>query len=92
MIGDTYLDVPGLKEEMKGWKFPLHFIDFETSAVALPFYDKMRPYEQIAFQFSHHRVDMNEDGHIRLPTLVSSSTLKRDISLTLILSELLKQS
>lgn len=62
MIGDTYLDVPGLKEEMKGWKFPLHFIDFETSAVALPFYDKMRPYEQIAFQFSHHRVDMNEDG------------------------------
>lgn len=62
MIGDTYLDVPGLKEEMKGWKFPLHFIDFETSAVALPFYDKMRPYEQIAFQFSYHRVDMNEDG------------------------------
>ena len=62
MIGDTYLDVAGLKEEMKEWKFPLHFIDFETSAVALPFYDKMRPYEQIAFQFSHHRVDLNSDG------------------------------
>ena len=62
MVEDTYLDVPGLKEEMKEWKFPLHFIDFETSAVALPFYEKMRPYEQIAFQFSHHRVDMNEDG------------------------------
>ena len=29
--------------------------------MALPFYDKMRPYEQIAFQFSHHRVDLNED-------------------------------
>ena len=62
MIGDTYLDVTGLKEDMKEWKFPLHFIDFETSAVALPFYDKMRPYEQIAFQFSHHRVDLNADG------------------------------
>lgn len=62
MIGDTYLDVTALKEEMKEWKFPLHFIDFETSAVALPFYDKMRPYEQIAFQFSHHRVDLNSDG------------------------------
>ena len=62
MIGYTYLDVTALKEEMKEWKFPLHFIDFETSAVALPFYDKMRPYEQIAFQFSHHRVDLNSDG------------------------------
>ena len=62
MQGDAYLDIAGLKDEMKNWKFPLHFIDFETSAVALPFYDKMRPYEQIAFQFSHHRVDLNEDG------------------------------
>ena len=62
MDGDTYLDITGLKDEMSTWKFPLHFIDFETSAVALPFYDKMRPYEQIAFQFSHHKVDLNEDG------------------------------
>lgn len=62
MRGDAYLDIAGLKDEMKNWKFPLHFIDFETSAVALPFYEKMRPYEQIAFQFSHHRVDLNDDG------------------------------
>ena len=62
MTGDTYLDIAGLKNEMKNWEFPLHFIDFETSAVALPFYDKMRPYGQIAFQFSHHRVDKNSDG------------------------------
>ena len=62
MQGDAYLDISGLKDEMRSWKFPLHFIDFETSAVALPFYDKMRPYEQIAFQFSHHRVDLNQDG------------------------------
>ena len=62
MIGDVYLDIEGIKGEMQSWQYPLHFIDFETSAVALPFYDKMRPYEQIAFQFSHHRVDMNDDG------------------------------
>lgn len=62
MRGDAYLDIVGLKDEMKSWKFPFHFIDFETSAVALPFYEKMRPYEQIAFQFSHHRVDLNDDG------------------------------
>lgn len=66
MRGDAYLDIAGLKDEMKNWKFPLHFIDFETSAVALPFYEKMRPYEQIAFQFSHHRVDINEDGTYKI--------------------------
>ena len=49
-----YVDKDGLKEEMTHWKFPLHFIDFETSAVALPFNKGLRPYEQIAFQFSHH--------------------------------------
>lgn len=66
MDGDVYLDVEGIKNEMATWNFPLHFIDFETSAVALPFYEGMRPYEQIAFQFSHHRVDLNEDGSYRI--------------------------
>lgn len=49
-----YVDVDGLKDEMNKWVFPLHFIDFETSAVALPFHKGLKPYEQIAFQFSHH--------------------------------------
>ena len=49
-----YVEKDGLKKEMSEWKFPLHFIDFETSAVALPFTAGRRPYEQVAFQFSHH--------------------------------------
>tara|TARA_R100001369_G_scaffold90618_1_gene129915 strand:+ start:8204 stop:10165 length:1962 start_codon:yes stop_codon:yes gene_type:complete len=51
-----------LKQEMDTWKFPLHFIDFETSTVALPFTKGRRPYEQVAFQFSHHQ--LNEDGSV----------------------------
>mgnify|MGYP003627870603 FL=1 len=51
---EIYVDTEGLKEEMDKWVFPLHFIDFETSAVALPFNKGLKPYEQIAFQFSHH--------------------------------------
>lgn len=57
-----YLDKEGIKAEMEKWKYPLHFIDFETSAPALPFYKGMHPYEQVAFQFSHHIVNKNEDG------------------------------
>ena len=49
-----YVEKDGLKTEMAKWKFPLHFIDFETSTVALPFTAGRRPYEQVAFQFSHH--------------------------------------
>lgn len=59
---NAYLDVPGLRAEMAQWKFPLHMIDFETSAVALPFYKGMHPYETIAFQFSHHVIDSSDGG------------------------------
>ena len=51
-----------LKQEMSNWQFPLHMIDFETSTVAIPFHQGMRPYEQVAFQFSHHVI--YEDGKI----------------------------
>lgn len=57
-----FVDIEGLKDEMNKWIFPLHFIDFETSAVALPFNNGLKPYEQIAFQFSHHIY--HEDGKI----------------------------
>ncbi len=57
-----YIDISGLFKEIAIWKYPLHFIDFETSRVAIPFTIGRRPYEQIAFQFSHHIV--NKDGTI----------------------------
>ena len=62
----VYVDTDGLKEEMAKWKFPLHFIDFETSRSALPIYTGLRPYEQIAFQFSHHKVEMGADGEYKV--------------------------
>ncbi len=57
-----YFDKEGFQAEMRDWKYPLHFIDFETSAVALPFTKGRRPYEGVTFQFSHHI--MNKDGSI----------------------------
>ena len=54
-----YLLKEELKEEMEKWTFPLNFIDFETSTAALPFTKGRRPYEAVAFQFSHHVVQEN---------------------------------
>lgn len=58
-----YVDLDGLKSEMSAWTYPLHFIDFETTSVAVPFGKGHRPYESIAFQFSHHIVEA--DGRVR---------------------------
>jgi len=61
-LGGYWLAKSHLLKEMDKWNFPYHFIDFETSSVALPFYAGMRPFEQIAFQFSHHM--MHADGRV----------------------------
>lgn len=61
--GETYLNYDYIKENMDSWVYPLHMIDFETSAVALPFYKGMHPYESIAFQFSHHIIRKTETGY-----------------------------
>ena len=58
----VWLDKDKLQAEIARWTYPLHFIDFETSMVAIPFNKGRKPYEAIAFQFSHHKV--YEDGRI----------------------------
>lgn len=58
-----FVDYENLGKVMNQWKFPLHFIDFETSSAAIPFMKGMVPYENVIFQFSHHLVD--EKGEIK---------------------------
>jgi len=60
--GDFFFDREGFELASASWQYPLHFIDFETSAVAIPFVKGRRPYETTAFQFSHHV--MNADGSV----------------------------
>ncbi|MEN8809944.1 MAG: DUF2779 domain-containing protein, partial [Flavobacteriales bacterium] len=57
---EAFVNRKELRKEMEKWKFPLHFIDFETSAVALPFTEGISPYEQVAFQFSHHMIKSDD--------------------------------
>ena len=58
----SFLDREGLKQVFDELQPPYHFIDFETSMVALPFHAGRRPYEAIAFQYSYHLMD--EKGRI----------------------------
>lgn len=70
--GAFHFDADGMAQAMRAWRYPLHFIDFETSAVAIPFRRGQRPYETIAFQFSHHV--MHQDGHVEHRTQFLEAT------------------
>jgi Domain of unknown function(DUF2779) len=47
---------PNLVRRLQGRAYPLHFIDFETSTVAVPYHAGMHPYEVVAFQWSCHTI------------------------------------
>jgi hypothetical protein len=57
-----FLDTNGLNHEMSQLVYPLHFIDFETTTVAIPFSAGRHPYQMVAFQYSHHI--FHRDGSI----------------------------
>ncbi len=44
----------GLAPVLSGARYPLHFIDFEAARIAVPHHKGMRPYGQVAFQWSCH--------------------------------------
>jgi len=62
-ITTPLVDIAGLATDLSRFEYPLHFIDFETIRGAIPFHKDSAPYEQVAFQFSHHVVEKN--GAIR---------------------------
>ena len=47
---------PELTEKVEALRGTLHFIDFETSRLALPYHAGMRPYGLVTFQWSTHTV------------------------------------
>jgi hypothetical protein len=47
---------PALGDILSSHAFPLRFIDFETSGLAVPYHAGMRPFENVAFQWSCHTI------------------------------------
>ena len=54
--GETVLDKKAIAKELGELTFPLHFIDYETYAPALPQFDRFSPYDHIPLQYSVHIV------------------------------------
>lgn len=59
-LADTvYFDGKSSAADLAGHKLPAYFLDFETIQFAVPIWKGTRPYQQIPFQFSLHRLGRN---------------------------------
>lgn len=54
--GETIFNKEAISEELSELAFPLHFIDYETFAPAIPIFPQYAPYDQIPLQYSVHIV------------------------------------
>jgi Domain of unknown function(DUF2779) len=54
--GETVLDKKAIAQQFGELNFPVHFIDYETYAPALPRFDGFFPYDHIPLQYSVHIV------------------------------------
>lgn len=56
LSGKTFHDRDGALQALAGHRLPARFLDFETVQFAVPIWKGTRPYQQIPFQFSAHRL------------------------------------
>ena len=57
LLGEVSFDAEGAAADLADHGFPAYFLDFETVNLAVPIWKGTRPYQQIPFQYSLHRVD-----------------------------------
>ena len=62
VTGTPYFDAEGAAADLAGCGLPSYFLDFETIGFAVPVWKGTRPYQQVPFQFSVHR--LGEDGNL----------------------------
>ncbi|MFL5260744.1 MAG: DUF2779 domain-containing protein, partial [Hyphomicrobiales bacterium] len=56
LANETFFDQGGAAEVLAPHGFPAYFLDFETISFAVPVWRGTRPYQNIPFQFSAHRL------------------------------------
>jgi len=48
-----------IREFLSQFTYPLYFFDYETFSAVIPQFDDTRPYQQVPFQYSLHKIDEN---------------------------------
>ena len=58
--GKPLIDKTALRQFLAQLEFPLYFLDYETMASVIPYFDGHQPWQQYPFQYSLHRLDSPE--------------------------------
>ena len=57
---DIFINHDEIAKRFNSWEYPLHFLDYETFAYAIPQFEGIRPFQQMCFQYSLHTIDLPE--------------------------------
>lgn len=63
LSGKTFFDRAGAAQALATHKLPAYFVDFESVMFAVPIWKGTRPYQNIPFQFSVHRLSRTGKLH-----------------------------
>jgi Domain of unknown function(DUF2779) len=55
--GAVVIDRVEIEKRINQWEYPLHFLDYETFAYAIPQFEGIKPFQQMCFQYSLHTID-----------------------------------
>ena len=61
---EIVIDRDEITKRFDSWNYPLHFLDYETFAYAIPQFEGVKPFQQMCFQYSLHTID-RPDAEIR---------------------------
>lgn len=79
--GEVFFDAAGAKKALSRHPLPAMFLDFETAQLAVPIWPGTRPWQQIPFQFSLHKLDaagrLEHQAHLDLSGLDPSEAFAR---------------
>lgn len=82
------IDEDRIKKFLGSLEYPLYFFDYETLSSTVPYFDGTRPYQQIPFQYSLHKLEafdaeLEHMGYLHSentnPVLTLSETLQSQI-------------
>ena len=68
LSGKPFFDAKGASKGLSKHRLPAIFLDFETISFAVPIWKGTRPYQQIPFQFSAHR--LSRSGELKHDTFL----------------------
>jgi hypothetical protein len=71
--GEPHIDREAIRAFLSSLEYPIYYLDFETIGPAIPLFDRVRPYQDVPFQFSLHVVKDEKSEPVHYSYLTSGT-------------------